>query len=207
MLRKVLVVALLILPLLAGCNQETAKSGGIAVVDMTRVQKESDLVKRIQTHLSEMNNSLMTEALAADKARKESPSEENDKAFNETMSRLQGSMQAEQERLGGYLGQELKRIMEEYRTEKKLDALLLKETVAAVDPSLDVTDEILKRLDTLDPGLEAPAAAEQPAADQSAVEEAPAAGDQPAAESAPAPETEQPAAESAAPEAAAKPAE
>jgi hypothetical protein len=79
--------------------------------------------------------------------------------------------------------------------------------VAAVDPSLDVTDEILKRLDTLDPGLEAPAAAEQPAADQSAVEEAPAAGDQPAAESAPAPETEQPAAESAAPEAAAKPAE
>ncbi|WP_022662185.1 OmpH family outer membrane protein [Paucidesulfovibrio longus] len=202
MLRKVLVVALLILPLLAGCNQESAKSGGIAVVDMTRVQKESDLVKRIQTHLSEMNNSLMTEALAADKARKESPSEENDKAFNETMSRLQGSMQAEQERLGGYLGQELKRIMEEYRTEKKLDALLLKETVAAVDPSLDVTDEILKRLDTLDPGLEAPAAAEQPA-----VEEAPAAGDQPAVESAPAPEAEQPAAEGAAPEAPAKPAE
>ncbi|MGE4291410.1 MAG: OmpH family outer membrane protein [Desulfovibrio sp.] len=200
MLRKVLILAFLVLPLLAACNQETAKTGGIAVVDLARVQQDSELVKRIQSHLSEMNNSLMKEALAADKARKDAPGEENDKAFNETMSRLQGSMQAEQERLGGFLGQELKRIMEEYRVEKKLDALLLKEAVAASDPALDATDEIIKRLDVLDPGLESPAPADKDAA------EAPTT-DTPAVEEAPDADAAQPAAETPAPAAEGKPAE
>lgn len=155
MLRKLLLLPLLALTLLVGCNQE---SGGTAVVDLARVQQESQLVQRIQAHLGAMNQSLMAEAMQADQARKDAPGEETDKAFNETMTRLQEKMYAEQERLGGFLGDELKRIMEEYRAEKGLDALLLKEAVASMDPSLDVTDEILSRLDALDPGLETPQA-------------------------------------------------
>lgn len=200
MLRKVLVFALLALPLLAGCNQES-KSGGIAVVDLARVQKESAVVKSIQDHLTKMNNDLMTKALAADKARKDNPGEESDKTFNATMNALQQSMQAEQQRLGNYLGQELKRIMEEYRAEKKLDALLLKEAVAAENPSLDATDEILKRLDALKPDLTVPA--ETPAEDKAA--EAPAPDQAPAAQQAPADEAPAAAAPAPAPEG--KPAE
>ncbi|MDD4732385.1 MAG: OmpH family outer membrane protein [Desulfovibrio sp.] len=174
MLRKLLFLTLLALPLLAGCNQDAAK-GGVAVVDLARVQQESTLVQRIQTHMEGMNQSLMTEAMQADQARKDAPGEESDKAFNETMTRLQETMYAEQERLGSFLGDELKRIMNDYRTEKGLDALLLKEAVASMDSSLDVTDEIMQRLDALDLELEALAAPEQPAVQAPEETEAPAA--------------------------------
>ncbi|MEF2144936.1 MAG: hypothetical protein V3573_05780, partial [Desulfovibrionaceae bacterium] len=105
-------------------------------------------------------------------------------------------MYKEQERLGGFLSAELKKVLEDYRVEKKLDALLLKEAVAAMDPSMDATNEIMGRLDKLSvdltmPETAAPAeAAETPATETPAPEAVETPAETPATET---PATEAPA--------------
>lgn len=196
MSRKFLFLVLLILPLFAACNEKVEKTGGIAVVDLARVQKESQLVAGIQAHLGDMNKQFMAELMEAEKNRNENPGEESDQRLQATITRLQEAMYKEQERLGGFLSAELKKVLEDYRVEKKLDALLLKEAVAAMDPSMDATNEIMGRLDKLSvdltmPETAAPAeAAETPATETPAPEAVETPAETPATET---PATEAPA--------------
>ena len=59
-------------------------------------------------------------------------------------------MGAEQQRVVGLFNEQFTEILEQYRADKGIQVILPKEAVAAVAPSVDITDEIVAALDEAD---------------------------------------------------------
>ncbi|EGB15046.1 outer membrane chaperone Skp (OmpH) [Pseudodesulfovibrio mercurii] len=180
-----LFVALLALGLSA-CNQEP--SAKIGIVDEAAAFKDNKLATEAMAHLQEMGKPLQEKAEAAYKAMQANQTEETVAAYKLAMGELQNTMTAEQQRIVGMVDAKFNEVLETYRKEKGLTAILSKQAVIASDDAVDITKDIVAAMNkvTMDFSLpEAPKAeAPAPAAEQAAPAAAPAPA--PAADQAPA---------------------
>lgn len=156
----IIAVALCAATLLAACNQQPGDTAeaqsaadttvSVAVVDMAKAYQESAPAKAARAYLEEQGKALQDDVRAAQEAMEAEQSEENNKAFQEAMTNYQMSMGAEQQRVVGLFNEQFTEILEQYRADKGIQVILPKEAVAAVAPSVDITDEIVAAPDEAD---------------------------------------------------------
>ncbi|MGE4552742.1 MAG: OmpH family outer membrane protein [Desulfovibrionaceae bacterium] len=159
-----IVCVLFALALAAGC-QKSDKGKGIAVVDMARVQAQSQVLVKATDYLDKIKQDLISSAMDAEKAYQADPTPDKDKARQAAVTKLQSVLGGEQQRLARTLKAKMDAVLEDYRTAHGYTAILLHDTVMAYDPTLDITDDIVKAFDKVEISLTPPAEAEQPAAE------------------------------------------
>lgn len=199
MKRILCMVLLSALALSAGC-QKPDQAKGIAVVDMGRVQAHSQVLAKADAYLNNIKQDLVAKAMEAEKAYQADSTPEKDTLRKAAVTKLQTVLGSEQQRLAATLKAKMDAVLENYRAAHGYSVILLRDTVMASDPSMDVTDDITQGFDQVELDLTLPpASTEKPAAttEQPAAEEP--AATAPAEKTATAAPEEQPAAETAAP--------
>ncbi|MDD4951757.1 MAG: OmpH family outer membrane protein [Desulfovibrionaceae bacterium] len=178
---------------LAACNQPAGT--GIKLVDAAKVFKECKAGQEGMDYLRDLSQNLQAEAKDAQDAVQKDQSEENAAKFQEAIAKYQSTMAAEQQRIVGTLNKNFNEVLDAYRAEKKIDLILNKQTALSQESGIDVTDDIIAKMNNLTievlPAEQKAAAA--PAAEPAKTEaktEAPAPAAEPAKQEAAAPAAE-----------------
>lgn len=152
--------ALLSLALLAGCN-EKAPSITIGVVDEAAAFQKNQLASKAMAYLQELGAPMQAKAEAAYKAMQENQTPENEAAYKAAMGELQQVMNGEQQRVVALVDAKFNEILDTYRQEKGLTVILSKESVISSADTVDITDDIVAAMDSIELDLTAPAPAAQ----------------------------------------------
>lgn len=136
-MKKIITLVMLAMMVLAlaGCG----RSSEFGVVDMQRIQVESEFYKTINTELQTKSAEIKTAMIAASKANK-SP-EEMQTIFKEK----EGDLKLAQAKAKNQWESGFKSAIQSVATEKELGAIIYKEAVP--QGGIDVTDDVLKKLE------------------------------------------------------------
>lgn len=152
--------ALLGLLLLVGCNQQSASGVTVGVVDEAAAFRDNQAAAKAMTYLQKLGEPMQKKAEAAYKTMQEDQSEENVAAYKEAMGELQNIMNKEQQRVVGLMDAKFNEILETYRQEKGLTLILSKESVIASANTVDITADIVERMNGIELDLTPPEAPE-----------------------------------------------
>lgn len=141
--------ALALLISLAACNQQQAPTQTIGVVDETVAFQKNSATTEAMAYLQKKGEALQAEAQQAYEAVQKEESEENVAAYKQAMGKLQQTMGAEQKRIFGMLNDEFVKVLDDYRQEKGLDIILPKQSTLSFGDAIDVTDEVVERMNTI----------------------------------------------------------
>lgn len=151
-----LCAALLGALLLAGCNQP-ASGVTIGVVDEAAAFRDNQAAAKAMTYLQELGAPLQKKAEAAYNAMQADQTEENVAAYKEAMGELQAVMNKEQQRVVAMIDAKFNEVLEAYRQEKGLTLILSKEAIIASDATVDITADIVERMNAIELALTPPA--------------------------------------------------
>lgn len=176
---RIAAVVLSLVALLAACQSEDPESRApaaeskmaIAFIDSNAVYRESKPGIEGMDMLGVKSEALRAklDALSAkvDEARAgedEEAAAAAEQAFQEVLNSSQAEMRAEQERVVNLLGEHYEKVLAQYRQEHGIQAVLPLESALSIDDALNITDEVIAALNTVEIDLTAPAApAETPA--------------------------------------------
>lgn len=130
---------------LAGC------SGGdsVAVVDTTRLFQESESGKAGLAHLQKMESDMQAQLMAAQALLEAKPSDEALRAhFQKEFAGYQGLVQGEQQKVVEGINTQITTALEKARKKGKFAAILPTDGVLAYNPKSDITDDVLKAMNT-----------------------------------------------------------
>lgn len=140
--------AIALLVSLAACNQQ-APAQKIGVVDETVAFQKNSATTEAMAYLQKKGEALQAEAREAYEAVQQEETEENVAAYKQAMGKLQQTMGAEQKRIFGLLNEEFVKVLDDYRQEKGLDVIIPKQSTLSFGAALDVTDEVVERMDKI----------------------------------------------------------
>ena len=144
-IRYFIPLALLLRLMLIDCKQgESTPQSKLAVVDMTRIMRDSEAGKAGVKHLEALQAD-MQEQLNAIQGRLEKNSSDADaqKELQTVYMMSQQRMQVEQQNVVNVLYDTMQRIVNAYRTEKGYALIISSEAAASFDPKTDVTADII----------------------------------------------------------------
>ncbi len=189
MKRKLLVILLCVAAFglfgMGGKAEEPAKAPVIGIVNTAQLYEKSDGAKKGMERLEKVQadaiarlETMQAELAAAQEAKDEAKVKELEASLQENLYKMQAVLTAEQEKVVGVLQKVMDEVMQAYRQEKGLTAILAHETVLTFDSAADVTEDIIKALNakTIDfgavPTFDAAPAAAAPGAPSAAPAEA-----------------------------------
>ena len=138
-------LALLLSLMLIACQQgEGTSQSKLAVVDMTRIMRDSEAGKAGVKHLEALQAD-MQEQLNAIQGRLEKNGSDADaqKELQTVYMMSQQRMQVEQQNVVNVLYDTMQRIVNAYRTEKGYALIISSEAASSFDPKTDVTADII----------------------------------------------------------------
>ena len=144
-IRYFLPLALMLSLMLIACQQgEGSSQPKLAVVDMTRIMRDSEAGKAGVKHLEALQAD-MQEQLNAIQGRLEKNANDADaqKELQTVYMMSQQRMQVEQQNVVNVLYDTMQRIINAYRTEKGYALIISSEAAASFDPKADVTTDII----------------------------------------------------------------
>ncbi len=134
----------------AGKQQKNAPYPRLAVLDVDLVYAESKLTKACMLYRETVNNKFREDFIAIQRQKGEKP---DDAAFQADLQAkidaMQRHIEMEQARTFALLREAFDDTIEAMRIELKLDVIVQKQAVLALDPSFDVTAAFLERFDSL----------------------------------------------------------
>ena len=145
-IRYFMPLALLLSLMLIACQQgEGTSQSKLAVVDMTRIMRDSEAGKAGVKHLEALQAD-MQEQLNAIQGRLEKNANDADaqKELQTVYMMSQQRMQVEQQNVVNLLYDTIQRVINTYRTEKGYTVIISTEAAAAFDSKSDVTNEVLE---------------------------------------------------------------
>lgn len=166
------------LPLAAQVEAEDGTGPVIAVIDMQRILRESLAVTQMQQQIEELRQAYQAEFREQDRelrandqelARQRSNLSADDFAqkrqeMERKVAEVQRGVQQRRRSLDRLFGQGMGQVREalitivnEVAAERDIDVVLAKSTVVAVKQDLDITNEVLARLDSSLPSIDIPA--------------------------------------------------
>ncbi|MFW6357276.1 MAG: OmpH family outer membrane protein [bacterium] len=147
-------IVLLVLGMMAaGCTKPLGNAQQIGVVDVNRVFQESRAGQEGMQYLQGINDQFQQEF---GQMQGQEQTEESAQKMQEAITRYQGRIEQEQQRVVGILNERFQRLLEEYRERNNFSVLLSKETVISSSDELEITDEIIEEFDQLDIDLSPP---------------------------------------------------
>lgn len=144
-IRYFLPLALMLSLMLIACQQgEGSSQPKLAVVDMTRIMRDSEAGKAGVKHLEALQAD-MQEQLNTIQGRLEKNANDADaqKELQTVYMMSQQRMQVEQQNVVNVLYDTMQRIINAYRTEKGYALIISSEAAASFDPKADVTADII----------------------------------------------------------------
>lgn len=144
-IRYFLPLALMLSLMLIACQQgEGSSQPKLAVVDMTRIMRDSEAGKAGVKHLEALQAD-MQEQLNTIQGRLEKNANDADaqKELQTVYMMSQQRMQVEQQNVVNVLYDTMQRIINAYRTEKGYALIISSEAAASFDPKADVTTDII----------------------------------------------------------------
>lgn len=154
---------------LAGCNEKKA-GPVIATVDAEKVFQDSKLAQSGMSYVEGIGKEFNDRLSAMQAAIAENPEDsEQIAAFQAELATLQSNFESKQMAAADKLNKLFEEVLEEYRAQHNFEAVLPKQIVVVARPGADITDEIIKLMDTksiefgAEPKAEEPAATEAPA--------------------------------------------
>lgn len=141
-------LALLLSVMLFACQQgDNTAQPKVAVVDMTRVMRDSDPGKAGVKFLESLQGDMQTQLNDLQKRLEANPKDvEAQKELQAVYMSAQQRMQAEQQNVVNQLYDVIQRVVNAYRTEKGYAVIISSEAAAAFDSKSDVTNEVLERV-------------------------------------------------------------
>jgi len=141
-------LALLLSVMLFACQQgDNAAQPKLAVVDMTRVMRDSDPGKAGVKFLESLQGDIQTKLNDLQKRLEANPKDvDAQKELQAVYMSAQQRMQAEQQNVVNQLYDVIQREINAYRTEKGYAVIISSEAAAAFDSKSDVTNEVLERV-------------------------------------------------------------
>lgn len=142
---RLLVLPLLLFSLLLGaCQEQQDSKQNIAVVDLSRLVRDSEPGKAAQTFLENMQKQF-NDRLVQLQAKVQADSKDTAAAqeLQKIYMSLQQRMQAEEQNVNNVLFDHVLRTVKQFREQKGYKAVLRSEAALDFDKSLDVTDQLL----------------------------------------------------------------
>ncbi len=175
------VMVLAVMFAVSGCNGTEQAGPKVAVVDAGKVFQESAPGKAGVAHLEKASAAAQEEFKAMQAATEKDKSQESMMKMQRSLGEIQQRMNAEQQMVIGKLNDAFRKVLDDYRTAKKLDVILASEQAMSFADSADITKDIIAAMDKVTVNYE-----EEKAAEPEKVE-APAASEEKPAEAAAAP--------------------
>ena len=170
-IRFIMPLALLLSFMLFACQQaDNNAQPKMAVVDMARVMRDSELGKAGVKFLESLQGDMQTKLNDIQQRLEANPKDaEAQKELQAVYMAAQQRMQVEQQNVVNLLYDTIQRVINTYRTEKGYAIIISTEAAAAYDSKSDVTNEVLdlvnkQKLEFKPMSPEAPAAPEAAAA-------------------------------------------
>lgn len=170
-IRFIMPLALLLSFMLFACQQaDNNAQPKVAVVDMARVMRDSELGKAGVKFLESLQGDMQTKLNDIQQRLEANPKDlEAQKEMQAVYMSAQQRMQVEQQNVVNLLYDTIQRVINTYRTEKGYALIISTEAAAAYDSKSDVTNEVLElvnkqKLEFKPVSPEAPAAPEAAAA-------------------------------------------
>lgn len=120
----------------------------IAVVDVDLVYEKSSLSHRSDAYIDELEKNIKIRLAEIDKALEAAP---EDKELAEKLKleylEMQSALAAEKQRAASTLTEVFNKTVDAYIREKDLDVVLPKQLVTGVKPEVEITKEIIRRMD------------------------------------------------------------
>ncbi|MCM0755590.1 OmpH family outer membrane protein [Desulfovibrio aminophilus] len=130
--------------LFTGCVGDKPQVG---VVDAAAVFKQCKAGQQAMTYLQERAKALQEKVQEAQKAAEGNQNEQTMQAFQKAVTEYQTTLGGEQQRLVTLLNDKYTAVLEKYRKDNGLVAVLSKEAVMAYDPAADITNKVVEALD------------------------------------------------------------
>ena len=166
-IRFIMPLALLLSFMLFACQQaDNNAQPKMAVVDMARVMRDSELGKAGVKFLESLQGDMQTKLNDIQQRLEANPKDaEAQKELQAVYMSAQQRMQVEQQNVVNLLYDTIQRVINTYRTEKGYTVIISTEAAAAYDSKSDVTNEVLElvnkqKLEFKPVSPEAPAAPE-----------------------------------------------
>ncbi len=145
--------------LLASCGND------VAVVNTAKVYQESEAGKQTVAHLTALSQKLQNELVQAENDA-QSPEKQNEKMaqLQQKIAAAQQIFNQEQDRVTALLNTKVQKAVIDYREKNNVELIVDHEYTAAYDTKLDITDAIIKELNstpfdlTVQPSATAPSA-------------------------------------------------
>ncbi|HMM40062.1 MAG TPA: OmpH family outer membrane protein [Desulfovibrio sp.] len=166
--------------LFTGCVGESKPQVG--VVDAAAVFKQCKAGQQAMTYLQEQAKALQEKVQEAQKAAEGNQNEQTMQAFQKAVTEYQTTMGGEQQRLVTLLNDKYTAVLEKYRKDSGLVAILSKEAVMAYDPAADITAKVVEALDKENIDLQLAPKADAAKAEAPKAEAAPAPAEAPKAD-------------------------
>ena len=172
-IRFIMPLALLLSFMLFACQQaDNNAQPKVAVVDMARVMRDSELGKAGVKFLESLQGDMQTKLNDIQQRLEANPKDaEAQKELQAVYMSAQQRMQVEQQNVVNLLYDTIQRVINTYRTEKGYAIIISTEAAAAYDSKSDVTNEVLDLVNKqklefkpVSPAAAAPAAPEAAAA-------------------------------------------
>ena len=144
-IRFIMPLALLLSFMLFACQQaDNNAQPKMAVVDMARVMRDSELGKAGVKFLESLQGDMQTKLNDIQQRLEANPKDaEAQKELQAVYMSAQQRMQVEQQNVVNLLYDAIQRVINTYRTEKGYAVIISTEAVAAFDSKSDVTNEVL----------------------------------------------------------------
>ena len=145
-IRFIMPLALLLSMMLFACQQaDNNAQPKMAVVDMARVMRDSELGKAGVKFLESLQGDMQTKLNDIQQRLEANPKDaEAQKELQAVYMSAQQRMQVEQQNVVNLLYDAIQRVINTYRTEKGYAVIISTEAVAAFDSKSDVTNEVLE---------------------------------------------------------------
>lgn len=173
-------------------NSAPASNSSVAVVDVSRLVRDSEPGRAAQTFMEEIQKQFSTKLMTAQEAVQKKPEDQAaTEEFQKVYMALQQRLQAEEQNVQSVLTDHIFRVIKAYREKAGLGIIVRAEAAMDFDRSLDCTDALLEmmnkeKIEFRPVTKDEPAPAAAPAAEQAPkAESAPKAEAAPAAEKAP----------------------
>lgn len=148
-IRYFMPLALLLSLMLIACQQgESSSQAKLAVVDMTRVMRDSEAGKAGVKHLEGLQADMQAQLNDIQKRLEENAEDvEAQKELQTVYMASQQRMQVEQQNVVNVLYDTMQRIINAYRADKGYALIISSEAAASFDSKADVTSDIIAAMD------------------------------------------------------------
>ncbi len=150
MLRKISLMAIVSLSLafMVACVP-AGDTTSVVVIDSSKIFRESTVGKNAIAFIEGIQTTMQDEINKLQAEFQKNPEDAHMQQLLQTVyMQFQQRMSAEQQNVANLLNDVLQATLDEYRTSKKIKVILASENLLSFDKTIDVSDDIIKALDT-----------------------------------------------------------